>query len=61
MKGGKAEPNDQSRPAQLNMDRQTNSRQNRRHQEQAYLGYWLGLKQARGMTGHYFGDPERTS
>jgi hypothetical protein len=44
MKGGNSEPNRESRRAQLNMDRHTNSRLKRRYVEQAYMGYWLGPK-----------------
>ena len=46
-KGGPAEPNSESRRAELRMGRQTNSCLNRRNVVQAYVGYWLGPKWAR--------------
>ena len=47
-KGGNAEPNSESRRAQLSKGRHTNSCLNRRHVRQAYVGYWLGPKWTRG-------------
>jgi hypothetical protein len=46
-KGGHAEPNSESRRAELRMGRKTNSCLNRRNVRQAYVGYWLGPKWAR--------------
>src|SRR5262245_22571614 len=43
-KGGHAEPTSESRRAQLRRGRHTNSRLNRRHVRQAYVGYRLGPK-----------------
>lgn len=52
--GGHAEPISESRRAELHTGRQTNSRPNRRHVRQAYVGYWLGPKWTWRKAGQFF-------
>ena len=44
VKGGHAEPTSASRQAELCRGRNTNALRNRRDEQQAYVGYWLGPK-----------------
>jgi len=54
MKGGHVEPTNESHPAELRRGKKMNSRLNRRHAPQAYVGYRLGPKRTWRKAGQFF-------